>query len=287
MIDYSPKSWTSVSFAWRGTVLSRLAPRVAGYGLLASGITAASVYGAPLPEFGPLAHSLMGVALGMLLVFRTNASYDRYWEGRKRWGGVVNASRNLMRRAAAFAGHADGLGPLVGAYSFALKQHLRRNTDLAEVADTGGEPLAAAALEFTNPPARVALDMSRWIAARVTAGELSDELARTLEENVGELLDHQGACERILKTPVPFAYVAQIRQLLMVYLLTLPLVLVPAMEWAAIPALMLISFGLLGIEEAGVEIEDPFGLDSNDLPLDDLCVSIAKDARELEQAARL
>jgi putative membrane protein len=140
---------------------------------------------------------------------------------------------------------------------------------------------------FTNPPARVALEMSRWIAVRVKEGELSEEIARTLEENVGELLDHQGACERILKTPVPFAYVAQIRQLLMVYLLTLPLVLVPIMEWGAIPALMLISFGLLGIEEAGVEIEDPFGLDSNDLPLDDLCAGIAKDARELEQAARL
>ena len=83
---------------------------------------------------------------------------------------------------------------------------------------------------------------------------------------------------------MPFAYVAQIRQLLMVYLATLPFVLVPRLEWLAVPAVALVAFGLIGIEEAGVEIEDPFGLDPNDLPMDELCAGIALEAQELADA---
>jgi putative membrane protein len=98
-------------------------------------------------------------------------------------------------------------------------------------------------------------------------------------------LDHQGACERILRTPIPFAYAVHIKQLLMVYLATLPLALVPLMNWGAVPAVIVIAFGLLGIEEAGVEIEDPFGDDPNDLPLENLCAVIARDTAALADMA--
>ena len=283
MISYRQKSWTAVTFAWRGTVLSRLIHRMVGYAALSFGVGVWHTFVSPLPDLGSLAHSLLGVALGMLLVFRTNSSYDRFWEGRKRWDGIVSAARDLMRGAVAHGGEARALAPLVGAYVVALKQHLRGG-DLDELDDLLEPTLRAEVAEASNPPSRIALELSRWVAARGQDRRIAPVMVRTLEERITDLVEHQGACERIHQTPVPFAYVAQIRQLLMVYLTTLPFVLVPRLEWLAVPAVALVAFGLIGIEEAGVEIEDPFGLDPNDLPMDELCDGIAQEAREMAAA---
>jgi putative membrane protein len=95
------------------------------------------------------------------------------------------------------------------------------------------------------------------------------------------LLDCQGGCERILKTPIPFVYAAHIKHLLLLYLGTLPIVLVEKLGYSAPIAIAIMTFGLLGIQEAGLEIEDPFGTDPNDLPLDDICSTIARDVLAL------
>lgn len=284
MIDYKRDDWLGMILAWRGTVLPRLLSRI----LIYMGVTAAvaglsEIAGIPL-TLKPLPHSLVGVALGMLLVFRTNASYDRYWEGRKQWGGVVNASRNLVRVAAVHAGRAEGLAGMVAAYAFALKQHLRRDARLNELDGLIPEELHRSAADSLNPPLLIAREMSAWTATALASERLIPEVGKVIEGYIGELLDHQGACERILKTPVPFAYTVHIRQLLTIYLLSLPLVLVPETGWWSLPAMAFISFGLLGIEEAGVEIEDPFGTDANDLPLEAICETIRRDVMEVARS---
>jgi putative membrane protein len=239
-----------------------------------------------LRPFQPLGHTLIGVALGLLIVFRNNCSYDRYWEGRKLWGGIVNASRNLVRGAAVCTGEARDLASLAAAYALALKQHLRSSKDLAEI-----EPLVPAAVfeqasAAANPPSMLAFHISAWIRRQLAERKLDIAAAQTLEESVRTLLDNQGGCERILRTPIPFAYAVHIKQLLLVYLITLPFVLVGPMSWLAIPTVVVISFGLLGIEEAGVEIEDPFGDDPNDLPIEAMCATIARDTKALAEAAK-
>src|SRR2546426_413879 len=116
MINYDPKSWVRVTFSLRGTVLPRVIGRVA----LVAGLSAAVWLladvepraAALFKPFKPLGHTLIGVALGLLIVFRNNCSYDRYWEGRKLWGAIVNTSRNLARGAAAYAGDARDLAEL-------------------------------------------------------------------------------------------------------------------------------------------------------------------------------
>lgn len=285
MIAYRPKSWTAVTFAWRGTVLSRLLHRMVGYGVLTFGVGCWHHFVSPLPDLGSLAHSLVGVALGMLLVFRTNSSYDRFWEGRKRWDGIVNAARDLVRGGVAHnsEGEAVALAGLVTAYVVALKQHLR-GEPLDELDAHLRPELAERVKASANPATRIALEMSLWVAERGRDRRLPPVMVRTLEERITDLVEHQGACERIHQTPVPFAYVAQIRQLLMVYLSTLPFVLVPRLEWLAVPAVALVAFGLIGIEEAGVEIEDPFGRDPNDLPMDELCAAVQIEADEIASA---
>ncbi len=285
MIDYDHRKWRSVTFVLQGTVLSALWPRIVGYSAYAGVIWAGATYGPfQFPEFGTLAHSLVGVAMGMLLVFRTNAAYDRYWEGRKRWGAIINTSRNLVRSAHAHVGDVGPLPALVHAYALSLKQHLRRSRDLSELEDVVGQDVVAKVSTMANPPAHLSLHMSVWVAKQVKDRGLNIEVARILDGYIGALLDHQGACERILKTPVPFVYVAQVRQLLMVYLLTLPIVMVPQMGVVAVFVTAMVCFALLGIEEAGVEIEDPFGQDLNDLPLEAMCATIGTDVRELGSA---
>src|SRR5262249_44776945 len=112
MIAYDPKTWCRDLFSIHGTVLPGVLGRLCLYALLTVGLWLWNTYGKPIPALDPLGHQTIGVALGLLIVLRTNASYDRWWEGRKLWGGMVNASRNLVRSAAAYAGPADDLANL-------------------------------------------------------------------------------------------------------------------------------------------------------------------------------
>jgi putative membrane protein len=173
----------------------------------------------------------------------------------------------------------------VSGYALALKQHLRNDKDIGEVREHVPAEAYAQASGAGNPPAVLALHMSRWIQAGVTKGTLDPVTAQSLEGNVRSFLDNQGGCERILRTPIPFAYAVHIKQLLLLYLLTLPFILVGEMGWVAIPTVAAIAFGLLGIEEAGVEIEDPFGDDPNDLPIETICATIGKDAKAAAELA--
>src|SRR5262249_7670419 len=129
-------------------------------------------------------------------------------------------------------------------------------------------------------PAAVAFFISRWIRQARAAGRIDAGLAGQLDGRVNEMIDDQGGCDRIQQTPMPFAYAAHIKQLLMLYLATLPVLLVQLMGGTAVFVVPAITFGLLGVEEAGIEIEDPFGLDPNDLPLDELCADLDRDLAE-------
>jgi putative membrane protein len=290
MINYDPKAWVPLTGAFRGTIIPRVAARVAILAaltlvvLLVWELVPASQ--AVLKHFKPLGHVLIGVALGLLIVFRNNCSYDRYWEGRKLWGSVVNSARNLVREAAAFAGDATELARLVTAYPLALKQHLRNSKDLEELRPILPPAVFEHVSSAGNPPSVLAYYMTAWIRDRMASGKFDSVTAQMLEGHVKLFLDFQGGCERILKTPIPFAYAVHIKQLLMLYLVTLPLILVGELGWVALPAVAAIGFGLLGIEEAGVEIEDPFGDDPNDLPLEAICATIGRDAQSLADAPK-
>lgn len=293
MITYDPKAWVRVSFSWNGTVIPRVLARL---GMLVVLTIVLLLVKDNLSEkdkdfvfkpFKPLGHTLIGVALGLLIVFRNNCSYDRYWEGRKLWGGIVNASRNLLRGAATYIGDAKELSNLAAAYTLALKQHLRNNKDIAEIQSLVSPEVYVQAGAAANPPSIIAFHMSRWIKSRFDEKKIDSHTAYGLETQVRIILDCQGGCERILRTPIPFAYAVHIKQLLMLYLITLPFILVGEMQWVAIPTVAAIAFGLLGIEEAGVEIEDPFGDDPNDLPVEAICATIARDTTALAEVGLL
>lgn len=286
MINYNRIDWWRTCFAWTGTVLPHVLGRV---GLLTGFCLLLYLFdvqflrpaGQPLQPLDPLGHTILGVSLSMLIVFRTNSSNNRFWEARSHWGAIINHTRNLVRMGAVYAPPADDLARLVAAYVLLVKEQLRDGRDLTTVRNLVSGRILTRLERANNPASVLAASMSEWIVRRVAEGRLEPILAERMEALVCNLVDQQGGCEKIHRTPLPFVYAALIKQVLFVYLASLPFVLVPKLDFMAPLVVMGVSLGMLGIEEAGVEIEDPFGLDANHLPLDTICTMIARDDDDL------
>jgi putative membrane protein len=165
------------------------------------------------------------------------------------------------------------------AFPYACMHQLRGTKSALPVGLTPGQE--AQVLVAQHPPLAVALRMSRALKGARDRGLITDIQQMQLDGIVAQLIDHLGGCERIHKTPLPFAYVVHLRRALLIYCLTLPFVFVKSMHFWSVLACGLIAFVLFGIEEIGVEIEDPFGKDTNDLPLEAICASIDKTLQEL------
>jgi putative membrane protein len=277
MIQYDPHKWLDHFFDIRGSLVKEIIARV----LLCVGWSALVVWFHQVVRpvgIPSLLHTLVGVALGLLLVFRTNASYDRFWEGRRLWGGIVNDSRNLVRLASAHLRNEPDLLNLLthwtAAFPYAAMNVLRGHSDLTRHAPELS-PVARREVETSQHPAlAVALRMTECVVEARRRGAISEIIHGSLDKNIQSLVDYLGGCERIRKTPLPFAYVVHLRRALVLYCYSLPFALVETFGWTTILDVLLLSYMYFGIEEIGVEIEGPFGDDDNDLPLDDICRGI-------------
>lgn len=219
--------------------------------------------------------SVTGVVIGLLLAFRTNSAYDRWWEGRKLWGQLVNDLRNLALKLKVYL-EADAdrqfeVGQLLVAFPYALKSHLR-----------GKEPddwlikLDPEAAKVDHVP----LHMSGTIYHSIfRVGEASGADVFELilvDSHVRSLMDICGACERILKSPIANSYKSLIWIWLILYLLVLPWLLVPSFDLWTIPLMFLGTYFVIALEFLAEEVEEPFGEDPNDLPLDSICETIER-----------
>lgn len=272
MIDYEGRAWLSIISQARGSIVSRLASRIVICVLL--GAVAVWLNRTEELHLSPIAHTMIGVALGLLLVFRTNASYDRYWEGRRLLGGMVIRVRDLTRQLVAFLpGEAhrarrERVRSLACAY-FRLSAQLLRGEDALDRLSALLSAADRAALEGVKARPQV---VSTWIATELAraadAGAIAEQRLLAMDQNLSALTDALAGCERILRTPVPFAYAQHIKILVVLFCFTAPFTMADAMGWATPVAAALLAFALFGIDEIGVEIEDPFGTDPNDLPVD-------------------
>lgn len=285
MIQYDPHRWTDHFFDIRGSMVREIIGRVAACVLWSALVVWAhqSGYKVGIPS---TLHTLVGLALGMLLVFRTNASYDRFWEGRKLWGGMVNETRNLVRSAQSWFGSdaalVKELAVWTAAFPVASMHYLRGvlldlNKDVPEVP----REQALAVQNAEHPVLAVAMRLSGCLAEATKRGLISDIARASIDQNITLLVDYHGGCERIRKTPLPFAYVVHLRRALVLYCFTLPFALVEAFGWTTVLDTLLVAYVYFGIEEIGVEIEGPFGFDDNDLPLEAICDTIRHNVYEL------
>lgn len=293
MIEYDTKRWTRILFRVHGSVLPRIWARVLLVAVVAAALTTAQLEGGIEIPTSSVLHSIVGVALGLLLVFRTNSSYDRFWEGRKIIGLMVNQTRNLARQSASYLSQSSPevrrrMGCYIIAYFAVIRRSLRRERDASELAALITQAELLQLRKVSAPPLLVARWISDVLQEEALAGRLNDRLLVALDNNVKDINDYWGDAERILKTPVPFAYAHHIKGFLMVFCLTVPVSLIGSMGWFTPLGAMIVAYGLLGIDEIGVEIEEPFGYDANDLPMDGIGETIARnvcDALEIDSAA--
>ncbi len=287
MIEYDGRRWGRIIFRTTGSVMPRLLGRVLVAALF--GTLAVHLHKQHQLALSPIAHTMIGAALGLLLVFRTNASYDRYWEGRRLLGGMIIRSRDLARQLAAFLpGEANAASRArirgwIDAFYRVSAQHLRGEKALERVASLTENERAA--LDGSKARSQLILTwISIELARLVGEGRLTEERLRAMDANLGGLVEALAGCERILRTPVPFAYAQHIKTFVALFCFTAPFTMSEALGWLTPVAAGLVAFALFGIDEIGVEIEDPFGTDANDLPVDAIADRIDVDTREMIDA---
>lgn len=281
MIHYNPKSWFSLIFhAYSRQVFRKLLPAMGAMGAFTAGICYVELEVLERPmEVSNVVHSLLGFVLSLFLVFRTNTAYDRWWEGRKQWGALVNVSRTLALRIREFTPNESAhehFNEAIPGFVKALRDHLRPNLPGAPI-----PPEAAALAQAQHVPNAWAQSMERRATALLVAGELTDQQHWLISQNLERMVDILGACERILKTPVPYSYSMFLKKFIFLYVVTLPIGFVATFAWWSVPVVMLIFYILVSVELIAGEIEDPFGVDDNDLPLDGLCKTIEGNVKEI------
>lgn len=281
-------NWFKLAFQVKGSVIPAILPRVFLCGLF--GIFISLLYYFKLPVYYPIFGSVIpSIVLGLLLVFRTNTANERFWEGRKCWGTLVNNIRNLARQiwVSVIEEKPEDRKEkilalrLLVAFAVATKLHLRGervNIELTELMSTNRYFKLK---EMNNPPLEVAFWIGDYLQQQYSRGCLNTYQLISMQDLLNSMVDTLGGCERILKTPMPLAYAIHLKQLLLIYCLLLPFQMVHNLGFWTGAIVALISFTLFGIEEIGIEIENPFGYDANDLPLDAICNTMKVNIEDL------
>lgn len=229
--------------------------------------------------------SLLGVILSIFLVFRTNSAYDRWWEARKQWGALVNNTRNLAIYVHTMFPEEDKevrrfMAKHISNFCIALVEHLREGTHIDKLIYLSDDERSVYKSKG-HIPNHIALQIFDRIASGHRNAEINEGDYINIKAQHQSLLDILGACERIKKTPIPFSYVVYLRIFVIGYGLLLPFALVGTFHLSTIPLVMFLFFALLGVELLGEEIEDPFGLDCNDLPTGDIAHTIKQNVFEI------
>lgn len=222
-------------------------------------------------EINPIFFSLLGVILSLMLVFRLNTGYDRWWEARKAWGSLINTCRTLASIYNILLPKEDKLtrkkvAALISNFPLALQAHLRANFQSKEFEEMD-EPLVELIQKTQNLPHQIASRLFTFTKAKLDAGEFSQWDFLLLKPQLDALIDILGICERIKNTPIPFSHSSYIKTFILVYTLALPFGIVRTLLYYTIPTVALISYALIGVEVISEEIEEPFGTEANDLPL--------------------
>ena len=287
MIKYNPKSWFKLIFALQKSDTLRILWKELIYSAVLSTaitfliITYAPMRGAILHELVAV-FSLVGFVISLLLVFRTNTAYDRWWEGRKKWGELVNDSRNLAIKLATLSiakENRDFFRRMISNFVFATKEHLR-NGAIWEALDLTADELAELQSK-EHVPNVISLMIYKRVKHIRDEGVITDEQFIIIDKNLNALLDSLGACERIKNTPIPFSYSLFLKKFIFLYVSTLPLAFVVPFGYFSVLITTAIFYVLVSIEVLAEEIEDPFGMDDNDLPTDNLCEKIQANVNEI------
>jgi putative membrane protein len=290
MVQYNPKTWFNLIFhSYSRQVLKTLLPALA---FMAVYTTAFCYLILGYLELAPhefqgttVVHSLLGIVLGLFLVFRTNSAYDRWWEGRRLWGGMVNSTRNFALKLNAYLQKGDfeereWFAKMIPNFVYASKEHLRKGVQFAELEDTEDQILEYLK-KYKHRPNQIAGLMYSRVNDLYRKNVITGDHLINLDKELKDFIDLIGACERIKNTPIPYSYTMYIKKFIFIYIITLPFGFISTFEYFTVATVLLVAFILLSVELIAEEIEDPFGKDINDLPTDELSGKIRENVREI------
>jgi putative membrane protein len=301
MIVEERLNYVQLLFRIRGSVLPRIYRRVLLTTIIATGLTLLEYF---KPEFRfsltPVPFTLIGLALSIFLGFRNNTSYDRYWEGRRLWGSLVNTSRTLGRQFRLFlhvaklrpGTHDDDARELANIRAFqremthrviafvhGLRMHLRREVPFDKLAEHLPPSEVEALRTERNVPDAILSRVAERMQSAWRRGWIDPLHVPLVDQSLTELTNIQGGCERIRSTPIPFSYTVLIHRIVATYCLLLPFGLYDTVRLGTPIVVLFVSYAFFGLDAIGDEIEEPFGLDANDLPLLTLSTMIEGDLR--------
>jgi putative membrane protein len=291
MKGYNPNHWFRILFLVRKSdTLFRLAPLMAVILVYSLGIAWFEIEYLEIGEdsrfqYVPAMHSLLSFVISILMVFRTNTAYDRWWEGRKLWGSLVNCSRNFALKMSSILEENDlenrrFFRKTIPVYAFALKEHLQSTVTLYMLDDDENEIKPNIDVK-KHVPNQVAKIMFSRVNRLYKGGKITGDQLYVLNNELTAFTDICGACERIKNTPIPYSYSSFIKKFILVYVMTLPLGFVFNLGYYAAPIVTFIFYVLASLELVAEEIEEPFGTDMNDLPMEKLSENIKKHVEEL------
>lgn len=293
MISYNPREWFTFIFRFhKADTFRKLFPLIIGICVYSFIVAFLETSYFKLAESShvkniPVMHSLLGFAISMLLVFRTNTAYDRWWEGRKLWGALVNNSRNLAIKLSVMIPDSETeqrsfFRKIIPAYAYALHNHLRSENTRIELFEADAHhPVFKNIDHDKHVPNQVALLMFKHIQQLYQQGKINGDQFIILNAELQSFTDICGACERIKNTPIPYSYSVFIKKFIFVYVMTLPFGYVFNLGYYVIPVVAFIFYVLASLELIAEEIEDPFGKDDNDVPTEKIAMNIHKHVAEL------
>lgn len=286
MINYNPKSWIKLIFAFhRSDTFRMLWKEIVYIGLFTLLIAFVELHYFPnaliLKDLIAV-YSLIGFVISLLLVFRTNTAYDRWWEGRKKIGELVNSTRNLAIKLSAILPDSDNRSffrRMIPNFAIATKEHLREGVLLDELQLTDNE------YSILSEKEHVPLAISEQLYSRIIElkreGKFTEEEFIVVDRNLNALMDIVGACERIKNTPIPYSYSLFIKKFIFIYVTTLPLAFVMQFGYFSALIATFVFYILVSMEVLAEEIEEPFGRDDNDLPMENICEKIKSNITEV------
>lgn len=289
MIQYNPKAWLSLIYhSYSKQVIKTLRPVLLFMMVFTTLVCylVLDVFHLHEKDFHSTiaVHQLLGIVLGLFLVFRTNSAYDRWWEGRKLWGSMVNNTRNLAFKINAMlpAGDKDTrefFVSMIYAFPFSVKEQLRGSVNVDKLGIRSVE-INEELQTVRHVPNRIISLLYQRVNELYQRQIISGDQLFLIDKELKEFTDIMGACERIKNTPIPYSYSMYIKKFIFIYLITLPFGFVTQTEYITIPIVLLVSFVIFSVELIAEEIEDPFGKDVNDLPTDELTAKIMDNVQE-------
>ena len=288
MIIRKKQNWFLMLFTWRGSVLPEILPRLIALFLISSTVVFfhGELFNYKIP-LNTAPFTLIGLALAIFLGFCNNASYDRYWEARKLWGGLLIDARSLTRQALtlnkeeADSEHVYSFVQLIIAFTYALKHQLRSTDPTIDLERLLPADFFLALKTVRFKPAIIILELGKWLQKSKQEDKIDTIIQSAIDNNLNRLSEILGGCERIANTPIPYTYSVLLHRTIYIYCFLLPFGLVDSIGWMTPFIVTFIGYTFIALDAIVTQIEEPFGLEKNDLALNSMCQTIESSLLEM------